>query len=578
MAAPPAGSFGRGGLLAGVDAAEADPLVQQGGALTGTGTKGEFGFSVALSADGETALVGEPGYRNHAGAAWVFTRTGETWTQQGETLSGVHAGESGQGEFGASVALSADGNTALIGASDDDEGAGAAWVFTREGETWSQQGGKLTGSGNNGDAAFGRGVALSADGGTALIGGPRENRHAGAAWVFTRIGGSWNEQDKLTTAGSEGSFGESVALSAEGDLALIGAPEEAGGAAWVFTSMGGSWNPLGERLTGAGEGIEAAFGRRVALSAEGDVALVGGPGESGGAGAAWMFSLAAGTWSQQGGKLTGNDHGKSNFGFGVALSGDGETALIGAPAADKLGAVYVLTREGETWVQSPRKLTAGGETAGGEFGRRIAMSASGDTALIGGPGNNHEAGAAWVFQATTEAHPHWYTNERMIEEGRSTSVVTKGTLHFTVGAASQIACKATDTETIENPVGHGAGSGKVTNFSLSHCKATAGPCGKGEKVGVVPGGLPWMTELLAGPPIRDSLPHVEFSVRCTDGAVTRTVDILTGTLTPEVGRSVLEFASGSGELGESIGGEATLTGEDSLKGPPKSQTITAETP
>ncbi len=103
-----------------------DPLIQQGEKLAGGGeaASGRFGYSVALSADGDTALIGARyaiRNNNEAGGAWVFTRSGSTWTQQGGKLNGTgHAGETlfdhiGEGAFGYSVALSADGNTALIG-------------------------------------------------------------------------------------------------------------------------------------------------------------------------------------------------------------------------------------------------------------------------------------------------------------------------------------------------------------------------------------------------------------------------------------------------------------------------------
>src|SRR4029079_5616181 len=96
-----------------------------------------------------------------------------------------HVGEGefahvGEGEFGASVALSGDGNTALIGGPADDDGKGAAWVFTRAGSTWTQQGAKLTGTGESGEGRFGDSVALSGAGNTALIGGAPGTRSPGA--------------------------------------------------------------------------------------------------------------------------------------------------------------------------------------------------------------------------------------------------------------------------------------------------------------------------------------------------------------------------------------------------------------
>ncbi|HTU95472.1 MAG TPA: hypothetical protein VMF14_06490, partial [Solirubrobacteraceae bacterium] len=139
-----------------------DPLIQQGGKLTAGGESGpgSVGVSVALSADGNTALVGGDSDNGNNGAAWVFTRSGGTWSQQGAKLTG--GGATAGAGFGSSVALSADGNTALIGGDfDGATGAGAAWVFTRSGSTWTQQGAKLTGPGATSGAGFGTSVALS---------------------------------------------------------------------------------------------------------------------------------------------------------------------------------------------------------------------------------------------------------------------------------------------------------------------------------------------------------------------------------------------------------------------------------
>ena len=157
----------------------------------------------------------------------MFTRSGSTWTQQGPKLTATD--EQGRfRRFGYSVALSGDGNTALIGGPDDKTNVGAAWVFTRSGSTWTQQGPKLTATDESGQGSFGGSVALSGDGNTALIGGPDDKTNVGAAWVFTRSGSTWTQQGpKLTASDGEGPgfFGDSVALSADGDTALIGAPE-----------------------------------------------------------------------------------------------------------------------------------------------------------------------------------------------------------------------------------------------------------------------------------------------------------------------------------------------------------------
>jgi hypothetical protein len=380
---------------------------QQGSKLTGSGESGsadgQFGWSVALSADGNTALIGGPADNGRVGAAWVFTRSGSSWTQQGAKLAG--SGESGRGLFGTSVALSGDGGTALIGGPLDNSTVGAAWVFTRTGSTWSQQGSKLTGSDASGVRAFGWSVALSGDGRTALVGGYFDNSTVGAAWVFVPSGSSWAQQgSKLTIASGEngsGQLGSSVALSGDGNVALMGAPGDSGnaGAAWIFTRSRGVWTDQEPKLTGAGETGAGQFGASVSLSSDGDTALIGGPADNGGRGAAWVFVRSGSTWTQQGSKLTGSDEsGAGKFGASVALSEGGDTALIGGSADNgDLGAAWVFTRSGSTWTQQGSKLTGSGGSAGGGFGSSVALSRNGDVALAGAPFDNDEVGAAWVF-------------------------------------------------------------------------------------------------------------------------------------------------------------------------------------
>ena len=144
------------------------------------------GCSVAVSGDGNTAIVGGYGDAAVTGAAWVYTRSAGVWSQQGSKLVG--AGAAGSAAQGWSVAISADGLTAIVGAPSDNLRTGAAWVFTRGAEGWSQSGGKLVGSGAVGPADQGP-VAISGDGSTAVVGGPSDDSGTGAAWVFARAGG-----------------------------------------------------------------------------------------------------------------------------------------------------------------------------------------------------------------------------------------------------------------------------------------------------------------------------------------------------------------------------------------------------
>jgi hypothetical protein len=342
---------------------------------------------------------------------WVFTRSGSTWTPLGAKLTPTD--ESGRGDFGSSLALSSNGKTALIGAPEDNNSRGAAWVFTRSGSTWTQQGTKLTPTDETGTGAFGSGAALSSDGNTALIGAPADNAGHGAAWVFTRAGSTWTQRGaKLTPsdAAGTGAFGFSVALSSKRDIALIAAPGDNGGngAAWVFTRSGKEWTQQGAKLTPTDEGGEGLFGWSVALSSNGDTALIGDP-EDNGRGAAWVYTRSGGAWTQQGGRLTEPERGLL-FGLSTALSADGDTALIGSLDRYADGAAWVFTRSGSTWAQQGGKLAPSDESLEGAFGFSAALSSDRNTALVGGPLDRANQagkiratwpwggyGAAWVF-------------------------------------------------------------------------------------------------------------------------------------------------------------------------------------
>jgi hypothetical protein len=205
---------------------------------------GAFGRSVSLSGNGNTALVGGPGNNENVGAAWVYTRSGGVWSQQAKLVGTDAIGRAAQGN---SVSLSSDGNTAIVGGSNDNNPTGfapigAAWVFTRSGEVWNQQA-KLVGTGAAPPTQQGVSVSLSSDGNTAIVGGFNDNNTIGAAWVFARSGGVWNQQAKLVGTGAIGAAyqGVSVSLSGNGNTALVGGPQDndgAGvvgvGAAWVY--------------------------------------------------------------------------------------------------------------------------------------------------------------------------------------------------------------------------------------------------------------------------------------------------------------------------------------------------------
>ncbi len=464
-----------------------DPLIEQGGKLTGGGEQGagQFGLAVALSADGNTAVVGAPRDQEFAGAAWAFTRSGETWSQQGGKLTsgelesvGSEAGcdEESEGDdcgFGRALAVSADGSTALIGAPRVNEGQGAAWIFTRSGGTWTR-GQKLVGGGEEtNEGHFGRGVALSSDGKTALVGAPGDRSHRGSTWTFVRSGSTWSQQGaKLIPSNAVGQahFGGNVALSANGATALVGAPGDSGnvGASWVLSRSGASW-AQDAKLTGGEEAGAAHMGVSVALSGAGDTALIGGRRDAGDLGAAWAFKRSGGSWSQQGAKLIGDAEGaRGEFGFSVTLSDDGNTALIGAPRDNSAeGAVRRFTRTGDSWTAQTEQLAGAGATGNLWFGASVAIAGDGATALVGASHDDARVGAAWAFaDRPFSTQPPAVANVTPAEgpAAGGTSVRIEGTNFSAAGAvrfgslaaASFIVRSATVIEAVTPPAPAGA--------------------------------------------------------------------------------------------------------------------------
>lgn len=322
-----------------------------------------LGSAIAISADGKTALVAgedeDDGGKTNNGAVYVFVNPAGTWMQQAKLLASDK--ETGD-HFGRSVALSADGNIALIGAADQDEGAtnnnGAAYVFSRTMTTWTETK-KLLAMDLAASENFGQSVALSADGKTALIGANNEDDATlmdnGAAYVFVESGGVWMQQAKLFANDKAGAsnFGSSVALSPDGSVALVGAEaQDAGGlpdsgAGYVFRRMGMMWN-FTAQIVASDAAMGDRLGSAAALSADGELAVLGAKFKApNSAGATYVFVHAGNSYAQQA-KLQASDRASfDNIGLTVSVSASGNRVLAASPNVNtalgaNAGAAYIF--------------------------------------------------------------------------------------------------------------------------------------------------------------------------------------------------------------------------------------------
>ncbi len=374
---------------------------QEGSKLTATDAIGNAsqGKSVAVSADGNTVIAGGPDDDGGVGAAWIYVRSAGVWSQQAKLVGSDAVGKTAQGW---SVALSADGNTAIVGGPSlsttvlTSTGVGAAWVFTRSGGKWSEQA-KMIGTSAAGNSVQGRSVALSADGNTAAVGGSGDNSGTGAVWVYTRSGGKWSQQgSKLVCSGYSlfPGFGTSVAISADGDTLIGGGPNDAFngvGAIWAFTRSAGAWRQQGGKLVGSGSGYYSSQGVSVAISADGNTAIAGGSADTGSIGAAWVYTRTGGAWRQQGDRLVGATGAPYMVpGARVALSGHGNTAILGGSGDNSsAGAAWVYKRTDGVWSRQGDKLVGTGAVGSAKQGESVALSADGGTLVVGGMADGH---------------------------------------------------------------------------------------------------------------------------------------------------------------------------------------------
>ncbi len=459
----------------------ADAKLGFGGALNGrTLVMSRDGNTLVVAApDESSAATGVNGNQKDdtsggAGAVYVFTRSGGKWAQQAYLkASNTDAYDS----FGFSLAISANGNTLAVGATREDsnargingnqanndaEDSGAVYVFTRAGGKWTQQSYVKASNSDAGDQ-FGWAVTLNDDGNVMAVGAPTEqskargvnadqadnsSANAGAGYIFTRSGSAWSQQAYLKGAQTDAGdlFGFAVDLSGDGAILAISAYDEDGGVPGVNgneadNSKGGSgcaYIFLRDPSTSLGAGGTAwkqatylkesnldhpqdAFGSALALSGDGRTLAVDAPDEDGlvggingrqysgkenqdtSNGAIYVFVNTNGSWAQQAYIKSSNPHENDLFGIRLAISTNGSVLVASSMlqagggrglnanqqdfSAEESGAAYVFTRAGTTWTQRAY-LKAPNSDAYDNFGSGIALSGDGNTLAVAASGED----------------------------------------------------------------------------------------------------------------------------------------------------------------------------------------------
>ena len=346
------------------------------GSTMAVGAVGEA--SSATGIDGDQADTSMPG----AGAVYVFTRTGAAWSQQAY-VKASNTGEKTDGDqFGYSVALSGDGNTLATGAISERsaasgingnqadksaDGAGAVYVYVRSGSAWSQQAYVKPWNTTARGGLFGYSVGLSGNGDAMAVGAYDEERGKGAAYIFARAGGKWAQQIRLMASNAEDgdSLGCSIAISDDGNTMAAGAFDEdsllrgiqpptegsndaasdvSTGAAYVFVRTGSAWTQQAF-IKATNTRLNDQFAWALSLSRDGNTLAVGSHLEDSGAsgingdqedssaedsGAVYVYARSGATWAPAGYVKATSPRASAEFGISVALNGDGKVLAVGA--------------------------------------------------------------------------------------------------------------------------------------------------------------------------------------------------------------------------------------------------------
>ena len=368
---------------------------------------------------------------NAATSVADFTLSFTSWANATQQAQLQHSNAIAEDRFGRSVSLSEDGNTAIVGAWLDNSTAtyaGAAYVFTRSGTSWSHQQ-RLEASDVQGSDSFGQSVSISNDGNTAIVGANLEDANgtdAGAAYIYTRSGTSWSEQQKIVSTDIAGNdhFGWAASISGDGNTVIVGARQESAGgsqagAAYFFTRSGTTWTQQ-QKILAANAGASDQFGHSVSIDNDADTAIIGAPYEdttASNAGAAYVFTRSGTSWTQQALLQSTDIEASDFFGGSVAISSDGNTAVVGANKEDTggsdAGSVYVFTRSGTTWTQQ-QKLQASDVDAGDEFGTAVSISDDGNTVMVGSPREDTTANIAGSMYFFTRSGTSW-TQQKKIQ-------------------------------------------------------------------------------------------------------------------------------------------------------------------
>tara|TARA_R110000851_G_scaffold7354_1_gene28695 strand:- start:112 stop:3186 length:3075 start_codon:yes stop_codon:yes gene_type:complete len=424
-----------------------------------------------MSADGTKVIVGaymEDTVGTDAGAAYIFALSGGSWSQEAK----IQSSDIGVGDmFGNAVSMSADGTKVIVGAQREGTGgnyAGAAYSFTLSGGSWSQQQ-KIVSSDLAAGDNFGNAVSMSADGAKIIV-GAYTKAGGGAAYIFVPSGGLWSQQQKILSSDlATGDYlGNSVSMSGDGTKVIV----NGGNASYIYTYNGSSW---GSEAKIVGSDVQAAhrFGQRH-INSDGTKVIVGSMGDDSGgtnSGAAYIFALSGGSWSQEAKIVASDPEVDDRFSIAVSMSSDGTRVILAASYEDTggtdAGSAYIFALSDGSWSQEA-KIQSSEIQAGDFFGYSVSMSSDGTRVIVGAyyedtGGSN--AGAAYSFDYNPNTI---YDSSTQVFTATGTGIVSGSTVQLEGADGSLYSLvDATAPNAAGSQVTFKMGAGEVSEFPPS---------------------------------------------------------------------------------------------------------------
>ncbi|MFB0495860.1 hypothetical protein ABID99_002097 [Mucilaginibacter sp. OAE612] len=387
----------------------------------------QFGWATALSADGNTLIVGAHSDNNNIGAAYIYTRNGDSWNMEAR-LSGLDV--IGAAKQGASVAITADGNMVVVGGEGDNNATGAAWIYTRSSKIWTQQGQKIVTAALPRQQAQGSLVAVSADGSTVVVSGSSQNNYYAMITVYNRANNVWSGTNLQLPFGFQP--GNTLAISAEGKVIAVGQPTygSSRGTVRVYTKLGNSgWLSPPFELVPDGVADGSQFGSSISVSADGKYVIVGAPNFNSGQGAVWAFKRefpSTINWTQNTRiALPAAANNVRMFGRLVGASADASTIVAADAGNTDKDELRFFKRTDDKYIQQGNPVSQAASNAT-YYGDALSISADGSIATAGNHFDNGGVGSVAVYKAILLPEANTLSASNIVLNGASLNGTVNG--------------------------------------------------------------------------------------------------------------------------------------------------------